>query len=131
DAIDEGTGKERIVGRTHPVEQLDARVLPLDQLDLWAAQRLGAKLGVGVGVQEPLGDGAKVHFLGDQIDLLVVLGGAGAFALGVLLVDRLLGFGILGIDADGREDVGVGTVFRLRPAIKRMLVALSAFDAHA
>ena len=80
---------------------------------------------------EPLAERAQVNFLGDEVNLVVILGWIRAFAFSVFLDNRGFRLRIVLIDADGGENVRISAILGLRPAIERMLVALGALDAHA
>ena len=130
DAVHEGAGEERVVRATHPVEQRLARVLRPSR---WGSRgrrapwRASGLLVSGSGSGVPLAGRANVHFT-DRSNLLLLV--AVLLALGVFLVEDLLG---LRRDAelDRGEDVGVGAVIGLGPAVEGVLVALGALDADA
>ena len=123
--IGEAAREERIVRRAHPLEQRDARILPLRHIDFRAAERLGRQRASGLRIGQrltfPCRRGADVDFTDNRglIGLCLVLAAFRVF--GVEQLGRLRRTA----ERDGGKDVGERAIVALRPAVERMLVALA------
>src|SRR5262249_6018625 len=138
DAVNEGACEELVVRGAQPVHQGDAGILAGLGRDHRPTQGLGRQRLIGFRMRQgpvrrtlPLAaaaHGADVYFADLGKPLVAAL--LPRIPLLVGLVNRSLGVR-RGANTDLGEDVGIGAVIDLRPAVERMLVTLGAFDSNA
>src|SRR5262245_48101782 len=102
-AVNDAASEERVVGRAHPVEERDSRILAFGELDFRPAQRLGRQRLVRVGIQQSFGQWAGEHFAHN-----LLLSGLALQVLREFRVRRLKGLLAFwrNSESDLAEDVG-------------------------